>query len=82
MMSGDKRLLLIGITMTCLSSCGGEVRFVEKGDVALELLNFSGEWEEVALIHGHFGDLDGCNDIKELLEERFTRTYRCRELRP
>ena len=68
---------IVSISMT---ACGAKVRIVEKGDTALELLTFYGEWEEVALIHGFSGDYVACNDIKELLEERFTRTYRCREL--
>lgn len=79
--SAKIKVFAAAIVCISMTACGAEVRVVERGDTALELLTYYGEWEEVVLIHGFFRNYDACNNIKEFYEERFLkRTYRCREL--
>ncbi len=86
-------IVSLGTCMTLLSSCEDETvdglqkfeRYVERNRIGrganywLEMHNYFGEWEKVALVMGYFDDEEGCTDIAAILHDRYDRIYRCVE---
>jgi hypothetical protein len=70
-----RAIILAAFAMT---GCGDPiVPWSDKPAAWLEVGNFMGEWERVALIYGYWDDFEGCTDIANALAARYTREYRC-----
>ena len=85
-----RAFLLVAVVASTLSACGGyesqikrleaAIRWLQVGhsnDYWMEVKNFEGNWERVALVFGYWDDYEGCQEIIGILGKNYARHYRC-----
>ena len=54
----------------------------KKGDVVLEMWSdILNGWEGVVLVFGYYDDYEACEEIKNVLTDRYSRRYRCNPIK-